>query len=468
MTAAGDGWFELASGVPANTAYALSVDDDIAVPDPRASWLPDGVHGPAVAVDHDAFHWSDTEWNGFELAGAILYELHVGTFTPAGTFAAAAERLDHLVDLGVTAIEIMPVAQFPGRHGWGYDGVGLYAAHDAYGGPDGLKALVDAAHAAGLGVLLDVVYNHLGPSGNHLPRFGPYFTDHYATPWGDAVNLDGPGSDGVRAFIIDNAIHWLRDHHLDGLRLDAVHALLDTSAVHLLEAMSAAVDDLAAELGRPLHLIAETDRNDPRVVRPRSHGGFGLAAQWCDDVHHVLHVALTGERDGYYKDYRGTMSEIAHVWQNGYFYDGRWSPHRGRTHGRPADGVPGRQLVASLQNHDQVGNRANGERMTHLLSAARRKIGAALLLTSPFTPLLFQGEEWSASSPFLYFTDHDDPELGAAVSEGRRREFAAFGWSPDDVPDPQDLATFERSVLAWDERGQGEHAELLDWYRRLI
>jgi maltooligosyltrehalose trehalohydrolase len=462
------GWFTSPTPLPPGTDYAFVLDGGEPLPDPRAPWLPHGVHGPGRTVDHGAFDWSDEGWHGFHLASAVLYELHTGTFTPDGTFDAAIGTLDHLVELGVTAIEIMPVAQFPGVHGWGYDGVGLFAPHHPYGGPDGLKRLVDASHALGLGVILDVVYNHLGPSGNHLAKFGPYFTDRYSTPWGDAVNLDGPGSDEVRALILDNARMWLRDYHIDALRLDAVHALVDCSAVHILEQLAADVERLGATLDRPLHLIAETDRNDPRVIRSREAGGYGLAAQWCDDMHHVLHAALTDERDGYYADYSGEVADIAYVMRHAYLFDGRWSPHRGRTHGRPADDLPGHRFVVALQNHDQVGNRAAGERTTHLLSVARRKIGAALLLVSPFTPMLFQGEEWSAGSPFLYFTDHDDAELGRAVSDGRRREFAAFGWAPDEVPDPQDPESHRRSILDWDELHDGEHAELLEWHRRLI
>ncbi len=468
MAAEKGGWFNSPTPLPPGTDYAFALDGGEPLPDPRAPWLPNGVHGPGRTVDHGAFAWTDAAWHGFHLPSAVLYELHTGTFTPEGTFEAAVARLDHVVDLGVTAIEVMPVAQFPGVHGWGYDGVGLFAPHHAYGGPDGLKRLVDASHARGLGVVLDVVYNHLGPSGNHLARFGPYFTDRYSTPWGDAINLDGPGSDEVRAFILDNALMWLRDCHLDGLRLDAVHELVDHSSVHILEELAIEVDRLSATLGRPLHLIAETDRNDPRVVRSRKAGGYGLAAQWCDDVHHVLHVALTDERDGYYADYSGDVSDIAYALQHAYLFDGRGSQDRGRTHGRPADDLPGHRFVVALQNHDQVGNRATGERTSHLLSVARRKVGAALLLTSPFTPMLFQGEEWSASAPFLYFTNYDDADLGRAVAEGRREEFAAFGWSPDEVPDPQDAATHRLSILDWDELDMGEHAELLDWHRRLI
>ncbi len=400
-------------------------------------------------------------------SSAVIYELHIGTFTPQGTFDAAIARLDYLVALGVTHVELMPVHQFPGAHGWGYDGVDLYAPQNTYGGPEGLKRLVDACHARGLAVLLDVVYNHLGPSGNYLSRFGPYFTDKYATPWGMAVNLDGPGSDEVRRFICDNALMWLRDYHCDGLRLDAVHALLDLSAIHLLEQLATEVEALEAQLGRRLVLIAESDLNDPRLVRAREAGGYGLSAQWSDDFHHALHAALTGERDGYYADF-GSLADLAHAFRRAYVYEGRYSPARQRRHGRPTTGLDGHHFVVFTQNHDHIGNRAQGERTAALLSPGRLRIAAALLCAAPFIPLLFQGEEWGASTPFLYFTDYQDAELGAAVREGRRNEFTAFGWDPEQVPDPQDRATFERSRLNWDELDEEPHASLRAWYRALL
>jgi maltooligosyltrehalose trehalohydrolase len=444
-------------------AYAYSLDGGEPVPDPRSPSQPEGVFGPSVLVDHDAFPWTDTAWRGIHLPSAVVYELHVGTFTPEGTFEAVIEKLDHLVELGVTAVELLPVNEFSGTRGWGYDGVGLHAPHHHYGGPEGLKLLVDACHHRGLGVILDVVYNHLGPAGNFLGTFGPYFTDRYTTPWGDAVNLDGPGSDEVRAFIIDNAVMWLRDYHVDGLRIDAVHALLDLSAMHLLEEMAIAVEALSSRLGRPLSLIAESDLNDPRVVQRREVGGYGIDAQWSDDFHHALHAVLTGERSGYYCDF-GSMAQLATALRQAFVYAGIHSEHRGRRHGRLDPRLPGYRFLGYLQNHDQVGNRAMGERSSMLMSRRRLQVAAALVLTAPFVPLLFQGEEWGASTPFLYFTDHDDPELGAAVSEGRRSEFSSFGWSPDEVPDPQDPATFRRSQLDW----STVDAELVDWHRRLI
>ena len=462
------GWWRADVGsAGAGTDYAFVVDGGAALPDPRSAWQPAGVHGPSRVVDHGAFPWTDARWQPPPLASGVVYELHVGTFTPAATFAGVIERLDHLVGLGVTHVELMPVAEFSGRRGWGYDGVDLYAPHEAYGGPEGLKRLVDACHARGLAVLLDVVYNHLGPSGNYLGRFGPYFTDRYATPWGDAVNLDGRQSDEVRRYLCDNACMWLRDYHLDGLRLDAVHALLDRSAIHFLEELAEEVKTLGAHLGRHLVLVAESDLNDPRLVRSPAVGGYGLDLQWNEDFHHALHAVLTGERSGYYADF-GTLADLAAVLRHGFAYGGRYSRYRGRRHGRPATGLSGHQLLGCLQNHDQIGNRARGERIGHLVTPGRLRVGAALALTSPFVPLLFQGEEWGASTPFQYFTDHEDPALAQAVREGRRREFAAFGWDPAAVPDPQDPETFRRSRLDWREVDREPHAGLLDWYRRLI
>lgn len=442
--------------------------DGAAYPDPRSPYQPDGVDGPSRVIAHEVFPWTDQDWRGVHLPSSVVYELHVGTFTEEGTFEAVIPRLDHLVELGVNVVELLPVAEFSGSRGWGYDGVDLYAPHAAYGGPNGLKKLVDACHHRGLGVVIDVVYNHLGPAGNYLGQYGPYFTDKYNTPWGDAVNFDDADSGPVRQYVIDNALLWLRDYHADGLRLDAVHAIVDTSATHILEEMGQRVAELAAHAGRPLLLIAESDLNDPRVVARPEVGGYGMDAQWSDDFHHALHTALTGEKSGYYTDFGG-LGDVAQCLQNVFVYGGSYSPHRRRVHGRavPAD-MPSTRFLGYLQNHDQVGNRAVGERSSHLMSFGRLKVGAALVLLSPFVPMLFQGEEWGASTPFQYFTDHADPDLGRAVSEGRRREFASFGWSPDDVPDPQALETFERSRLLWSELAEPSHAELLEWHRSLI
>ena len=462
----GGGWWAAEADAGHGTRYGWRLDGDAPRPDPRSRWQPDGVHGLS-AVDAEEFRWTDDAWRGFHLPGSVLYELHVGTFTEAGTFDGIVERLPHLVELGVDAIELMPVAQFPGERGWGYDGVDLYAAHEAYGGPSGLRRLVDAAHAAGIGVILDVVYNHLGPDGNHLGAFGPYFSDQHHTNWGAAVNLDGPGSDEVRRFVVDNACHWLGPFHLDGLRLDAVHALIDDSARHLLEQLADEVQDLSAHVRRPLWLIAESDRNDPRYVRPVEAGGMGLDAAWADEWHHALHAVLTGERSGYYEDF-GELAHLARALEQAWVYAGHWSPHRQRHHGRPPTGVAGHRFVVSAQNHDQIGNRATGDRLGASVTPGRLRIAAALLLLGPFTPMLFQGEEWGAGSPFRYFTDHQDTELGRAVSEGRRNEFSSFGWDPSQVPDPQDPETHRASVLRWSELDEPDHASLLDWYRDCI
>jgi maltooligosyltrehalose trehalohydrolase len=462
MELGGQGWWwvEVASLAPGQD-YRFSLDRGDGLPDPRSPWQPAGVHGPSRAVDHAAFPWSDAAWRTFELADAVVYELHVGTFSPEGTLDGAIGCLDHLVDLGVNAVEVMPVNQFPGSRGWGYDGVDLYAPQNEYGGPDAFKRFVDACHRGGLAVILDVVYNHLGPDGNYLGAFGPYFTDRYTTPWGLAPNLDGADSDHVRAFFVENAVMWLRDYHVDGLRLDATHAIVDMSALHLLEQLVDAVREL--DPGR--WVIAESDRNDPRLVWTRAAGGYGLDAQWSDDFHHALHAALTGERQGYYADF-GPLADVATALRGAYVYDGRYSGFRRRRHGRSlGDGVPGTRFFGYLQNHDQVGNRAQGDRSSHLLSQSQLEAAAALVLLSPFVPMLFQGEEWGASTPFQYFTDHRDPDLARAVTEGRAREHAGFGGP---VPDPQDPATFERSRLDWNERRRRPHADLLAWHRWLI
>ena len=468
MQAGAHGWWsvELPDAGP-GTAYQFRIDGGDPRPDPRSPWQPAGVHAASCTIDHAAFPWTDHGFRPPALADGLIYELHVGTFTPEGTFDGAIGRLACLADLGVSHIELMPVAAFPGVRGWSYDGVDLFAPHQPYGGPDGLKRLVDACHAQGIAVLLDVVYNHLGPSGNYLAEFGPYFTDRYQTPWGKAVNLDGAESDEVRQLFVDSALGWIRDYHIDGLRLDAVHALLDTSAVHFLEEVATAVHDLGAAQGRPVVVVAESDLNDPRLVRPPEAGGHGLDAMWSDDFHHALHAILTGEVSGYYEDF-GRIEHLAKALTHGLVYDGVRSAHRRRRHGRPLHGISGRQLVGFLQNHDQIGNRAKGRRLGQLTDANAVKVGAALLLLGPLVPLLFQGEEWAASSPFPYFTDHDDPALGRAVSEGRRREFAVFGWPPEEIPDPQANTTFAAAKLVWGEREQPPHAEVLAWYRALI
>ncbi len=451
------------------TDYAFSLDGGPPRPDPRTAWQPFGVDGPSRVVDHGAFDWHDGSWRGLYLPSAVLYELHVGTFTPAGTFDAVIERLDHLVSLGVDGIELLPVAAFSGERGWGYDGVDLFAPHDAYGGPDGLKRLVDACHARGIGVVMDVVYNHLGPSGNYLAEYGPYFTERHSTNWGPAVNFDDAWNSGARALVVDNALMWLHDYHCDGLRLDAVHAFKDDSAYPITEELADAVHRLAAHERRPLFVIAESDLNDPRIVGSRDCGGFGVDAVWADEFHHALHAALTGERDGYYADF-GSLAQLAKALRDAWVFTGDYSAYRKRVHGRPAPGVGGEHFIVFLHNHDQVGNRAVGDRKTHMenMTLGRAKVGAALTVLAPFVPMLFQGEEWAASAPFMYFTDHQDPSLGQAVSEGRRREFASFGWAPEDIPDPQDEGTFTRSKLDWGEVDAPEHAAMLAWYTTMI
>ena len=473
MSPVGDGqWRVTVPDAGPGTDYGFLLgDDDTPVPDPRSRWQPDGVHGLSRVHDTQAYVWEDGGWTGRQLAGSVIYELHVGTFTPEGTFAAAAGRLDHLVELGVDLVEVLPVNAVNGTHNWGYDGVGWYAVHEPYGGPDGFKAFVDACHRRGLGVVLDVVYNHLGPSGAYLPRFGPFFKPGRST-WGDLVNLDGTGSAPVRRYILDNALMWLHEYHVDGLRLDAVHALVDLSARHILEELATEVDALSAHLRRPLTLIAESDLNDPRLVRSRDAGGYGLTAQWDDDVHHSLHAVLTGERQGYYADF-GSLAVLAKAYTGAFVHDGSWSSFRGRMHGRRVnrDDTPAYRFVAFLQDHDQVGNRALGDRLSgepDPLPPALLKVGAVLLLTSPFTPMLWMGEEWGASTPWQFFTSHPEPELAAAVAAGRREEFAEHGWATDDVPDPQDPATFERSKLAWSELDDDKHADVLDFYRRVL
>jgi maltooligosyltrehalose trehalohydrolase len=470
MAPAGDGCWRVTlpeAGPGTDYAYLLG-EDETPLPDPRSRRQPEGVHGPSRVHDPLAYEWHDGDWTGRQLAGSVVYELHVGTFSPEGTFAGAVGKLDHLVGLGVDLVEVLPVNSFNGTRGWGYDGVAWFAVHEPYGGPDGFKHFVDECHRRGLGVVLDVVYNHLGPSGAYLPRFGPYLKTGRST-WGELVNLDGPLSTPVRRYVVENALMWLHEYHVDGLRLDAVHALVDLGATHLLEELAADVDALSTHLRRPLILIAESDQNDPRLVRSRDAGGYGLTAQWDDDVHHALHALLTGERQGYYADF-GSLATLAKAFTSAFVHDGTWSSFRRRAHGRPVDTArtPGHRFVAFLQDHDQVGNRAVGDRISATLSPALLKVGAGLLLTSPFTPMLWMGEEWAASTPWQFFTSHPEPGLAAAVAAGRKEEFAEHGWAAVDVPDPQDPETYARSELDWSEVDSEGHAELLEWYRRLL
>ncbi|MCW2527551.1 MAG: putative glycosyl hydrolase [Pseudonocardiales bacterium] len=470
MTRESDGWWTIdAPDAVTGADYGFRLDDDDAVlTDPRSRWQPSGVHGPSRIYDSGAFTWTDSSWPGKNLPDSVIYELHVGTFTGAGTFDAAIDRLDYLAELGVTHVELLPVNDFNGEWNWGYDGVLWYAVHETYGGPDGLKRFVDASHARGLAVVLDVVYNHLGPSGNYLPRFGPYFKTGRST-WGDLVNLDGEGAAPIREYIIGNALMWLDEFHIDALRLDAVHALHDSSTPHLLAELSERVEALSARLERPLTLIAESDLNDPSMVTSRAEGGYGMDAQWDDDVHHALHTALSGERQGYYSDF-GSMSVLAKVMTRAFFHDGTYSSFRERRHGRPVDRAhtPGYRFVVCLQNHDQVGNRAVGDRLPEIASTEVLEVGAVLLLTSPFTPMLWMGEEWAASTRWPFFTSHPEPELAEATGQGRIEEFGQHGWDVSQMIDPQDPLAFESAHLNWDEPETAGHAEILEVYRTLL
>lgn len=463
----GEGYFShILEGVAPGSQYFYILDGDQERPDPASRYQPEGVAGPSQVVDPAAFPWTDCHWRGAAREKLVFYELHVGTFTPEGTFEAIISYLEDLCDLGITAIELMPAAQFPGTRNWGYDGAYPFAVQNSYGGPAGLQRLVDACHRRGLAVFLDVVYNHLGPEGNYLDDFGPYFTDRYHTPWGRAVNFDGPGSDAVRHFFIANALYWLTEFHLDGLRLDAVHAILDFSAYPFPAELAQAVQQTGEKLGRRVHIIAESDLNDPRIIYPPVVGGYGLDAQWNDDFHHALHVLLTGENQGYYQDFKGG-EDLGRAFQHGYVYTGQYSRYRRRRHGRQPRWCTGSQFIVFAQNHDQVGNRARGERLAALTSLAGQKLAAAAVIFSPFLPLIFMGEEYAETAPFLYFTSHTDPRLADAVCKGRQQEFAAFAWEQE-APDPQDPATFQQSRLQQKLRHHGHHRTLYSFYRRLL
>ncbi|WP_309648314.1 malto-oligosyltrehalose trehalohydrolase [Nocardioides sp.] len=469
MTRLDGGWWTPGEPVPdGEVDYGYLLDDDETPrPDPRSLRQPAGVHERSRTYDPSAFAWTDDAWTGRQLAGSVIYELHIGTFTPEGTFDAALGKLDHLRSIGVDLVEVMPVNAVNGTHNWGYDGVLWSAVTESYGGPEGYQRFVDGCHAAGLGVIQDVVYNHLGPSGNYLPLYGPYLKTG-ANTWGDLVNLDEEGSAEVRRLILDNVRLWLHDYHVDGLRLDAVHALADSSPTHLLEEMAIEVASLSAHQRRPLTLIAESDLNDPVMVTPREAGGYGLDAQWSDDFHHAVHVALTGETEGYYADFE-PLGALAKVFERGFFHDGTYSSFRERDHGVPIDtaAMGTWRLVVCSQNHDQIGNRAVGDRITEVLDDDQLACAALLTLAGPFTPMLFQGEEWAAAEPFQFFTSHPEPELAKATAEGRIKEFEKMGWDAAVVPDPQDPATFERSKLDWSQLETGRHARILAVYRRL-
>ncbi len=465
------GWWTLeVQDAGCGDRYAYLVDDDSTpYPDPRGLRQPDGVHGLSELYDHTSFEWHDQLWRGAPKTGAILYEIHIGTFSTEGTFDGAIPHLKYLADLGVTHVEVMPIAAWAGTQGWGYDSVALFATHEPYGGPDGFKRFVDACHATGLSVILDVVFNHFGPVGNYAGKYGPYLNPDRKTPWGEAVNLDGEGSDEVRRFFIDSVLMWLKDYHCDGLRFDAVHAFLDLSAVHFLEQISSEVERLSSTLAREFFLIAESDLNDPRIVRSREANGYGMDAQWSDDFHHALFTVMytsENQSQGYYADF-GSLRDLGKALQQSYVYDGNYSGHRKRKHGRPPHGLAAHHFIHFDQNHDQVGNRARGERLEQLVGFDAAKVSIALVLTAPYLPMLFAGEEWAASTPFLYFADHEDEAMRKQVAEGRRQEFAAFGFG-EDVPDPEDPASYEASKLNWDEQNGDKHAEMLAWVKQLI
>jgi maltooligosyltrehalose trehalohydrolase len=459
-------WYAEVAAVPPGTRYVFQLDKSATRPDPASHFQPEGVHGPSAVVDHEEFQWGDSDWKGVRQEECILYEIHTGTFTPEGTFKAIIPRLGELKDLGITAIEIMPVAQFPGDRNWGYDGVYPYAVQNSYGGPNGLKELVSRCHAAGIGVVLDVVYNHIGPEGNYFGDFAPYFSDRYGTFWGKAINFDDRYSSEVRNYFIQNALHWFERYHIDALRLDAVHAIFDMSAKHFLEELSERVDECARKHGRSFLLIAESDLNDVRIIRQRKRHGYGIHAQWCDDFHHALHALLTGEKNGYYEDF-GKIEHLKGGMKNGFYYSWTYSRYRKRYFGSATSQCEAEQFIVFSQNHDQVGNRADGKRLSELVSFDALKLAAGAVILSPFIPLFFMGEEYGEKSPFLYFVSHSDEKLIDAVREGRRGEFSAFGMQ-EDYPDPQDAKTFLCSKLLWNRRKEGEHRLLLDFYTELI
>ncbi len=459
-------WQGEAKDIDPETLYFYLLDGETDRPDPASNWQPQGVHGPSKIVDHLQFTWNDTSWQGIPLAEMIIYELHVGTFTPEGTFAAIIPRLPELKDLGINTIEIMPVAQFPGDRNWGYDGVYLYGVQHSYGGPDGLKQFVNACHQMGISVILDVVYNHFGPEGNYLWDYGPYFTDKYHTPWGNAVNFDDAYSNEVRNFFFENALYWLDKYHIDGLRLDAVHAIYDMSAEPFLQQLAARVEEFSKSDGRKRYLIAESDLNDVRVLRSKENGGFGHDGQWCDDFHHSLHTLLTGEISGYYSDFK-SIESLKKSYKEGYVYTGEYSPHRRRNHGNSTLGFAGEKFVVCIQNHDQIGNRLIGERLSALVDFEALKLAAGAVLISPFVPMLFMGEEYGEEAPFLYFVSHGDPNLVEAVRKGRAEEFKSFNWSGE-VPDPQGEKVFIYSKLNWEKSQSGKYRILHSFYKRLI
>jgi maltooligosyltrehalose trehalohydrolase len=464
--AKGGYWRAVITEVPPHSRYVFLINGELERPDPASHFQPEGVHGPSAVVDHAAFEWTDAAWQGTPLSEYVIYELHTGTFTEEGTFDAVIPRLSELKEIGINAVELMPVAQFPGARNWGYDGVYPSAVQNSYGGPEGLKRLADACHGAGMALILDVVYNHMGPEGNYLSDFGPYFTDKYKTPWGSALNFDDADCGGPRNFFIESALHWFRNYHVDALRLDAVHAIIDVGAQHFLEELAERTRVFSGESGRQRFLIAETNQNDARIIAPREKGGYGIDAQWSDDFHHVLHTLLTGEKDGYYMDF-GELAQLTKVLREGYVHTGDYSPYRRRRHGSsPLERAP-EQFVVFSQNHDQIGNRLDGARLSTLVSFEAQKLSAALVILSPYVPLFYMGEEYGETAPFLYFVHHSDPALIAAVRAGRKKEFEDFGWK-EEPPDPQAIGTFLRSKIDWKKRNAGQHRVLLDFHGALL
>lgn len=459
-------WSAEADNIKNGTAYMFSINNEMDRPDPASNFQAEDVHGPSYVVDHQRYSWNDSDWKGILLTRYVIYELHIGTFTPEGTFESAISKLDYLKELGITAVEIMPVAQFPGGRNWGYDGVYPYAPQSSYGGPEGLKRLIDACHQKGMAAVLDVVYNHFGPSGNYLSSYAPYFTDRYKTPWGMAVNFDGEFSDEVRNYFIQNALYWFTEYHFDALRLDAVHSIYDFSAKPFLQELADFVHEYAHNSLRKCFLIAESDLNDSKIIKPSREGGYGFDAQWSDDFHHALHALLTGESAGYYSDF-GETSQLSAALQNGWVYGGDYSQYRKRRHGNSTEDLPADRFIVCIQNHDQVGNRAFGERLAQLLPFEALKLAAGVMMISPYIPMLFMGEEFGAANPFLYFVSHTEPELVEAVQSGRIAEFSAFKWQAD-IPDPQDKGTFERSKLPWEKLGESKNGALMEFYKNML
>jgi maltooligosyltrehalose trehalohydrolase len=459
-------WHTTVKGLSPGALYYYRLEDERERPDPASNFQPEGVHGPSGVIDHESFHWGDNGWDGIAIPEMIMYELHVGVFTAEGTFDAVIARLPEIRELGVNSIEIMPVAQFPGQRNWGYDGAYPFAVQNSYGGVDGLKRLVDTCHRNGIAVILDVVYNHLGPEGNYLWDYGPYFTDKYKTPWGCAINYDDEYSNEVRNFFIENALHWFGHYHIDALRLDAIHGISDLSSQPFLRELADVVREFSLRQGRKVYLIAESDLNDTKVIRPKEVGGYGIDVQWCDDFHHALHTLLTGEKEGYYQDF-GTIEHLDKSIREGFVYSGQYSTYRKRNHGNSSKDLTAGEFVVFSQNHDQVGNRMFGERLSSLVSFEALKLAAGAVVLSPYIPLLFMGEEYGEDNPFLYFVSHTDADLVEAVRKGRKNEFRAFLWKGD-LPDPQDAGTFRKSKIEWEKRHHGKHKILLDFYRKLI